>query len=235
MAKSPKKSEGVQYFNQFQKYFTTPYGAPTIVTTELMSKRLSEGNTEWYKRPRVAISEMADTIESCMPLVTDSPFINKKNLDKFKSKCASLLEIIPSFNTKSEHNVVDKKKVKSLAKALDNETITQFFQEMHTVGHAMKSMAIHYLCGNHMVTNVTEYAARSCHRGNADTDFKAGPSRKSLVNYWYQEMGTSAAQPTAVSSSSKRNISELFDTEEEASEDEQQQPPKKKSKKKQKE
>ena len=64
MASKTTPTQGVTYINQFPKYFVTPYGQVKPLNPEDLEKRLSESNCEYYKRPKVALSETSNTILS---------------------------------------------------------------------------------------------------------------------------------------------------------------------------
>ena len=54
---------GVLYLNQFPKNFLRPYGAVDQAPTEdVVFRRVSPASCEWLKRPKVAMSEMAETL-----------------------------------------------------------------------------------------------------------------------------------------------------------------------------
>ena len=145
----------------------------------------------------MAVSEMAETFAKCMPFVEESPLVDEKKLQKLKSKVSPFLQILPKFNNKDEGQSATKSDVKTLVTELSNETSQQFFQEMFTVGHAMKSMAIHFLVANHITSDMPKYAVKSCHKSQGDDSFKTRQTTKSLVKYWSAEKvkGRSLALP----------------------------------------
>lgn len=69
---TPEKPKPVQYFNQFPENFLRPYGrVANPPDEETISKRINPISCEWFGRPKVAMSEFADTITQNMELLKD--------------------------------------------------------------------------------------------------------------------------------------------------------------------
>lgn len=61
--KALSTSTGVTYFRQFLKNFLRPYGkVEGKMTDEKVLKRVSRDSCEWFSRPKVAMSELSETI-----------------------------------------------------------------------------------------------------------------------------------------------------------------------------
>jgi len=59
---TPKKSErGIQFLDQFMKYFITPYG-PARPFPDDVSNKVKVQNCEVFKRPNIFLSEVASSI-----------------------------------------------------------------------------------------------------------------------------------------------------------------------------
>lgn len=107
--KSPAKEEGVQYLAQFPKMFLTPYGSVQPLNKDVFQKRLKPKKCEWYGRPHVEASEMADMFKQCQQVVKESPLINEKNMTKFMEKTKKIYDTVKKFSTKDQKQNVNQR------------------------------------------------------------------------------------------------------------------------------
>jgi hypothetical protein len=71
---SPKQNSprGVGFFQQFPRQFLRPYGeAEKAPSTDTVFKRIKPFTCEWLLRPKVALSEFADTMLKNTALIKD--------------------------------------------------------------------------------------------------------------------------------------------------------------------
>ena len=83
------------YLNQFPKNFLRPYGAVDQAPTEdVVFRRLSPASCEWLKRPKVAMSEMAETLSTNMDMLTrkKSKLLSSDGVASYAKKLKPLLQ-----------------------------------------------------------------------------------------------------------------------------------------------
>lgn len=229
-SKSPGKDEGVQYLAQFPKMFLTPYGNVQQFNNDVFQKRLKPKNCEWYGRPKVAASEMADTFKQCEKVVEESPLIDNKNMKKFWQKTKMFQETLKKFNTKDPNQSVTEKDVKIIVKEMNNEDNKSLFKEMFSVGHALMSMGIHFSVGSYIVGDIKEYASMCKDYQNNSKDLKEDASQRNLIKFWRQQMVSAGSKKEDIpESNARRSILSILDDDEDEHQEEEQ--PKRKKKK----
>ncbi|CAB3983008.1 Hypothetical predicted protein [Paramuricea clavata] len=132
---SPKGA--VLYLNQFLKNFLRPYGQQDEAPNEhTVYKRIKPASCEWLLRPKVATSELADTIQ--------------KSLE-------TLEEHLPLLNTRDPGDPTTQS-VKALLKFLCDDEIDNAINEAYQIGSALFSMATHVIVARNLVRNMERFA-----------------------------------------------------------------------------
>ncbi len=101
--KSPNKSGGVQWWQQYARNFVTPYGrADEAPEPSKIFKRLQPFTCEWLTRPDVALSKYSDTITSNFPVLEEhgKKVLGKSFAQKLKSHFEPILANIKKPSTK---------------------------------------------------------------------------------------------------------------------------------------
>ena len=83
------------FLNQFPKKILRPYGAvEQAPSEETVLKRVKPNSCEWLKRPKVAMSEMAETLTANMDMLAtkESPLLSKNGVKSYKAKLAPLMK-----------------------------------------------------------------------------------------------------------------------------------------------
>ena len=91
------------YLNQFPKNFLRPYGAVDQAPTEdVIFRRVSPASCEWLKRPKVAISEVAETLRTNMDMLTrkKSKLLSSDGVASYAKKLKPLLQNLKNLNKK---------------------------------------------------------------------------------------------------------------------------------------
>lgn len=209
---SPRKAtkeEGIQYLNQFPKYFITPYGEISATNDEVMQRRIKPTNCEWYIRPKIAASEMADTFQKCLPHIKNSELMDKDIWKKVEKETTDLTKTLKKMNIKDNLDV-SREDVKQLIESLKDNANKDIFDALFELGHSLFSIAIHYKVASYLVSNVKDYATHCNLPDNNDRDFKAKPSKKSLAKMWKNMIARQAGSVNTTATTSRRSLSAVF-------------------------
>ena len=96
---------GVIFLNEFPQNLLRPHGqAETAPMEDVVFKRIKPTSCEWLKQPKVAMSEMADTLTKNMKMLslTDrTTLLSIERESTYKKKLAPLLKYLENLNSKS--------------------------------------------------------------------------------------------------------------------------------------
>ncbi|KAK3721421.1 hypothetical protein QZH41_008026 [Actinostola sp. cb2023] len=104
-------------------------------------------------------------------------------MEKVEKKFDAFHNVLAKFNTKGTPSAA-KQDVRSLIEGFKDDKRKNIAMEMFNLGHALMSCSVHFLCGNHMTTDLKDYALKSENREKKDESFKANPTPKELRKYW---------------------------------------------------
>lgn len=155
---SPK---GVLFYDQFAGNYLQPYGkAKPPPDTETILKWLYPKLCEWLGRPKVAMSEFAETMTYNMALLSEepSPFLNNSAFEAVKSHMGPMLEACKNLNTRNQRNA-SKEDIKAVLEEIyDPESnLHSVMAEMFEIGNAMYTTAIQYIATKEMLTKPDYY------------------------------------------------------------------------------
>lgn len=182
---SPTK--GVLYFNHFPSNYLKPYGqAAKKPDHETIMKRLHGMSCEWLKRPKVAMSELAATLNENMQLLQDNSgqLINDMAVENLKTAMQPMHNSLLKLNTRN-NTPANKGDIKNVLMTLmnNNNGLPGIMEQMFEVGGAMYTMAIQYFVAKHLFENPNEYANKCIGTDEAIVAFKSNASIQGLVNF----------------------------------------------------
>jgi hypothetical protein len=162
---SPNKSNsprGVGFFQQFSRQFLQPYGesdkAPSV---ETVFRRLKPFTCEWLLRPKVALSELSETIMKNVDILADeeNEIVNSITMDKFARRMKPVEKHLQQLHKDAvgnpeENNVVET--LKFLFK--EDEEMDDLVDEMFRVGGALFVTAIQIIVARTVIRNPETYA-----------------------------------------------------------------------------
>jgi hypothetical protein len=156
---SPKGA--VLYLNQFPKNFLRPYGRQEEAPNEdTVYKRIKPESCEWLLRPKVATSELADTIQKSLETleeVSGRTLLRASSLVRFKTAFDGIQEHLPLLNTRDPGDPTTQS-VKALLKFLCDDEIDNAIDEAYKIGSALFSMATHVIVARNLVRNTERFA-----------------------------------------------------------------------------
>ena len=97
---------GIKYFYHFRKDFLPPYGAAQndqSFTDDQLAARINSINCEFITRPRIGVSEFADTmLANSKYLDENKDLLDSQGLEKFLKKLNKYKDSLEIINSKSE-------------------------------------------------------------------------------------------------------------------------------------
>lgn len=151
---TPKKTDGgIQFLDQFMKYFITPYG-PARPFPEDVSNKVKVQNCEIFKRPNVFMSEVARSVANntdCLSFFQD----------KVQRKVNRHVEFeeFQKFDSKREGYAPNGKALKKLLeKVSTDEKAASIMRDMFLAGSELMVMSTNYLVLEYVLKNPDEIA-----------------------------------------------------------------------------
>eukprot|EP00795_Rhopilema_esculentum_P011054 gene11054-19910_t len=101
--KKKKIMKGVCYFHHYPKNFSKPYGRAEPYPTDTVALScLGPEGCKWLRRPHVAISELASTINDNLPVLdADLALLDDRKLSSFKQNIEKLAILLQQFHKDS--------------------------------------------------------------------------------------------------------------------------------------
>ena len=223
---SPKK--GVGYFDHFPKKFLKPYGATDKALDDAtIFKRLISGNCEYLKRPKIGLSELAETVRETIRMLENmnNPILKSESLNELKQAFSVIISSLEPLHTKG-NAFPREKEVKKAVRCLiePNEESDSILDSAYLTGTNLATLSIQVQVARRLFQNPTQYARLVQASDDSDKEFKIHQDFKTMKGFLVNTClgGKVAAIPEACA---KRSILELFDSSEDESSKE---PPNKK-------
>lgn len=175
-------------------------------------------NCEYLVRPKVALSELAETVSVNQPHLEAEP--HGLNPNRTIQALADFEKIVAPFNTRSGSGVTAND-VHSLLKytiGSDDDEVDRVFDLMEQLGHMMYVVGSHHKQLRSRARNPRDYS-RKCETLPVSHEFKAEPGIKSLKSWWVNEAADSQEAGPSTSSyggTARRNLDELDDCKEQS-------------------
>lgn len=160
--KSGSPGGGVGFFQQFTRHFIRPYGeAEGAPSPETVLKRLKPYSCEWLLRPKVALSELSDTVTKNMRIMTkkDQKVFTPETVNKFVSEMSELNKPLKKLHKDAVTSACEKDVVDVLKFLFqDHEDLDIIVDEMFHVGGAMFATAVQLIVARTLVQDPERYA-----------------------------------------------------------------------------
>ena len=198
----PQKTPGVLYFNHFPKNFLRPYGrAEGMPSKEKTLSRLQPEGCEWLRRPNIAISELAATMQGNTDLLKEkADFFTTESLASFFKNVEPLLTQLTPFQKGSPMNPTNDQ-CKDFLKSIIS-TPTQLDKQLETaleVGSALFTMAVQFKVAQTLISNPVDYASKITFHPNPDPTFKYSNNLSHLIPLLRQYSSISRPTPSVSS------------------------------------
>ena len=148
----------MHWYNQFPKQFLRPYGkidAP--LQSKLIKEKLKPQNSEWFQRPKVATSEIAERFLENLEFVQQ--LMSGWSLDEMIAILQKYWDMEYPLITKNDAPLI----AESLSKMMQFHCTNipkevRFFEDMERSGNILFNYAVHFRSLLALIVNTTEYA-----------------------------------------------------------------------------
>jgi hypothetical protein len=224
---SPKK--GVGYFDHFPKNFLKPYGATDKALDDAtIFKRLIPGNCEYLKRPKIGLSELAETVKETIHMLENmnNPILKSKCLNELKQAFSVIMSSLEPLDTKA-NAFPREKEVKKAVRCLiePNEELDSILDSAYITATNLATLSIQVQVARTLFQNPAQYARLVQASDDSDKEFKIHQDFKTMKGFLVNTCLGGKVAPSKPEASAKRSILELYDSSEDESTKE---PPKKK-------
>jgi hypothetical protein len=203
---SAEKPKAVSYFNEFPSNFLKPYGkADSPPDDDTVSRRTNPISGEWFLRPRIAMSEFAETLTENLKLLKDDnlTLVNTAEFATISKSVQPMLDALSRLNTKTRE-VPTKEDINTVMSYLydNHQQLDKSIEEMFTVGGALFTTAIQYIVARSIISQPTKFAEKLVLENENTKEFRREKDVKALRNFLQQECLGSCAQTSAKTSKS---------------------------------
>ena len=190
------------YNRQFQRSFMLNYGAALQdLSDERILSRLKDFNCEWLSRPNIAISEMAQTIKDNWPLIEkqSGKVFTRKFVQDLGNMVLPLMDTYARLDNKdnSTHDPPTHNDVLDALEVINiNPDVEQLMVTAFNVAGPVLMTSIHMLAVNALLHNVSNFAQEAV-RSPAREEFKANPTKDSMMDYLFNSILWNGARSNA--------------------------------------
>ena len=172
---SPVRS--VQYFNYFPRFFLRPYGkVEGPVLMENRQKKMSPINSEYLVRPKIAVSETAEIVETNVRKSID--MIETLNMVMVKSTLRSTEESCYALNNKNNVECTEKN-VKMFFTAIARADV-MLLDDLEQFGMALYITASHLRMVRAIMEDIPSYATKLTVCDGTEKQLLKAPNMKNL-------------------------------------------------------
>lgn len=158
-------SKGVLYFNQFTMNFLKPYGeSAERPDHEVIMRRLHPRSCEWLKRPKIAMSELAETVSQNLKVIQHAggKLLTEDKVAAITDCLQPVQGALTRLNTRNQQKATANDVKEVLKRMFDEEDdLPELMSELFKLGGAMYSMATHFFIAKDLFENPGEFADKS--------------------------------------------------------------------------
>lgn len=213
---SPKQNSprGVGFFQQFPRQFLRPYGeADKAPPVETVMKRIKPFTCEWLLRPKVALSELSDTVlKNTNVIKSHSQTILTDEFAKlFQNYLKPINKHLANLHKDSEQRVTEADVVETLKFLYqENDELDTIVEHMFHVGGALFSTATQYIIARTLVRSPEDYAEIVEAEDGSDAAFQRDKDIVSMRDFVVNSVVGRAKQRSV--SSPRKNLIAAFDS-----------------------
>lgn len=220
MKKSPFSSpkgnspRGVGFFHQFPRQFLRPYGeADKTPSTETVFKRIKPFTCEWLLRPKVAISELSDTVLKNLDILTnkDQTVVDCETVKKLVNEIKPVRKHLETLHKDGIGHPAEKDVVQTLKFLFaEKDEMDSLVDEMFHVGGALFATAAQLIVARTLVRNPENYADLvEADETGSDRKFKNSKDIQSMRDFIVADvLGNSKPKPAAYA---RKDLLKQFD------------------------
>ena len=219
-------SNGIGFFDHFPKNFIRPYGGTEeLITEESVNKRVRFYNCEMLKRPRIAMSELAQTTKETVECLAKirKPILPASALKEIKTSLKPFNDALAPLRIKEGSSQANEKTVKAAVRLFlePNKTLDTVMNKMYVTACNMLTLSTQYLINKTLLTNPQMFAEKVHATEVPDKEFKNGGDIKAMQKFLISACTAGKKKTTG---SATKSLLEAFDSssEEEEAKGEQQ-------------
>ena len=211
---TPQSPNGVQFFSQFPRSWIRPYGLADIKPpTAAKVLQLKPLTCEWLLRPKVTLSELAESVDKNLNhLIDDNTGLleNEAKQNLHHSLALLLQNLVPLGRSltgeATRENVVETLKFLFA----ENEGLDEQMDTLFSLGGAMFTMASQYIAARSFIRNPNIYANVVQATDGSDAAFQKAGDIKSMRDFILNSVFP-PRRYVSRSSGERRNLLSAFD------------------------
>jgi len=183
--KTPTKKNimGVSWYYHYPKDFLRPYGQATEgLTDDTMRRKLTNINTEFLNRPRMALSLLADTFLSNEETMEEACTMGK-HIEKFLRKMEPLEEDFKVLSNRDATSGDDHAAVRNVMTSIAQQSnfMVEFTKKCGHIGGSLYTTAMWLRSTNYLLNNL-DITKEKLHPDANLPNFRANVTLDSLIN-----------------------------------------------------
>lgn len=212
---SQNTPRGVGYFQQFTRSFLRPYGeVEKAPSAETVFKRIKPFTCEWLLRPKVAMSEMSETLSKNIEIIADKDqkVVNADAVKKLVSGTKSLRKSLRVLHKDHVGSANEKDVVETLKNLFqEDEELDSLLEQMFQISGAMFVTATHLIVAKTLIQNPEEYADLvEAEDTGSDSVFKQNGDIESMRDFIVSSV--LGRKKKKVVTGSRKHLLKLFDS-----------------------
>ena len=181
---SPRWALAVQYYNHFPKTFLRPYGKVDKPVTE--GKIMTDAkpiNCEWFGRPSIAVSEMAESI--CENVDVIERGLSDLTANEVGTNLRQLADTMNALNKRNQIAPQPHDISAFMRYILDDQEGNKeaFFEKLEVLGNAMYLTAIQYKMSKTIFHNLDWYTNMLNTCDGTDADLKRNADIRTMKDF----------------------------------------------------
>ena len=187
---TPTKAYGVQWYNQYPKQMLKPYGElKDPLSEEEILDILKPINCEYFLRPKIALSEMSETVSKNYGRAID--LLKKYNLDFMNAKLEHYSDTVKMLNWRTDQSVTKEDVLKTMHyHATEDDDVLTLMDDLEIIGNCLFTTAMHFKTLRALICNPKIYGQKSAMANGADSELKTNPSVKTVKELFMIEACT---------------------------------------------
>jgi hypothetical protein len=216
---SPKN--GIGWFYHFPKNFIPPYGPTKDELDEAkIIRRLFPSNCEYLKRPKIALSELAETVAENLNVLKSSEYnlVHRDHFNILSESLANIKTCLTPMNNKINDNPSEEEIKRAIRSIIEpNEQLENYLQGAYITGCNLATLSIQVLAARALFQNPEQYGIKVEASDGTHKQFKANPNFKTMKSFLVATCKSPFAKRSTAASmrTPKRSILELFDSSDE--------------------
>ena len=213
-------SNGVGFFEHFPKNLIRPYGGTEEpITDEMVNKRVKFYNCEMLKRPRVAMSELAQTTTETIKCLSEikKPIVDPEELKQIRETIKPFDDLLQPLKLREGRSEATEANVKAAVRSFlqPNPKLDKYMNRIYLTASNLLTLSTQYIVTKSLLTNPDMFAEKVHATEVSDAAFKKTKDVKAMKNFLINAClsKTKKAKPSVT-----KNLLQAFDSSDEEEE-----------------